>query len=1091
MFVGREAELDALRTGLAGAIGGQGGLLLIAGEPGIGKTRLAEQLVGHAIQAGAEVLWGRCWDGGGAPAYWPWIQVIRSSIEQMDDKTVRARLGAGAADVARVVAEVAERLPGLPPPAPLDAEQARFRLFDSVGRFLANTAAACPQVLILDDLHAADVESLLLLTFLARDLRGMRVLVVSAYRDVEATRDPGVDRALTRLAREGDRLHLGGLAEAEVTGLIEDTTGVRAASELVAAVHRTTGGNPLFAAAVVDLLARQGRLEQTGSIGRLEIPREVRGAIRQRLGRLCEQTRRVLAQAAVIGREFDLGLLGRVVDVPPEALEDAVFEALGWAILVESVQTPGRLRFSHDLVRRVLYAEIAPHHRAVLHRKVGMVLEKLYADSLDSPLPQLAHHFIRAAEVGEDDDACKAIDYARKAGDRAIALLAYEDAVAQYAQALRLLERGGESEAARLEVLLELADARMRTGDVASSRQTCRQAIELARRLQAPEQLTRAVLGLAGVLREVWTVDRSAVALLEEALDLVAEGDPGLRAMLLAQLALELYWSEATHQSGPLSLEALQLAGHSGSPVALARSLHARHYALWEPAHLAERLAIAKEHVRVAAQAEDKDMLLMGRHWRIVDLLEQGSIAEVDRELETFDRLAEEVRHPTARWYGLGLRALRAFMAGRFDDAERLAQAAHSTGRRLERKDAFGIYAALMLWPLREQGRLEELEPLLHRATQRYREGLAWPSARANISCRLGRTDTARAEFERLTTGQFARISRNPECLLILALLAETCTLLDDERRASELYDRLIPYANRHATGAWFASLGATSRSLGLLARTMGQHGLARRHFEAALKANRRMGALPWTAHTQHEYAVLLLDHGEPNERPVALGLLSEALDTASSLGMRPLEDAVSARLAILEPRQTPAAEPMKAAPMTANVFRRQGEYWAIAYGGPPFLLEDMKGLGYIARLLAEPDREFHALDLVRMEQARLDDAGHVLDHPAKAAYRRRLTELRHELDEAIDTEHASRLQTEIDSLALRLATAVGLGDRDRKATPAAERGRLNVTQRIRAAIRKITGHDPHLGRHLEISVRTGTFCSYRPDPAARVPWTI
>jgi tetratricopeptide (TPR) repeat protein len=1097
VFVGREAELEVLRAGLQDAVKGRGRLLLVVGEPGIGKTRLAEQLAAHAEQAGVVVRWGRCWDGGGAPAYWPWIQIIRAHIHALDDDALRAQLGAGAADVAQVVPEVAERLPGLAPPAPLGAEQSRFRLFDSVNRLVANAAMAAPHVLVLDDLHAADVPSLLLLTFLAQDLHAMPVLVVGAYRDVEAAQDAAVGRALARMARAGHLLHLEGLGEAEVARLIEDTTGVRASSELVAAVHQTTAGNPLFTAAVADLLARQGSLGGTGlPAGGLAIPQEVRGAICERLDRLSEQTRCVLVQAAVLGREFDLVVLGRVAEIPSEGLEDALGEALEWGILVESTQTPGRLAFSHDLVQLVLSTQLPLHQRTALHRVVGFALEKLYGDAVDPPLGQLAYHFVHAAEVsGDDSDVAKAIDYARRAGDRAINRLAYEDAATHYAQVLCLLEAASGSQTHQLEMLLKLADAQIRVGDVASGRQTCRQAIELARRLRAPEQLTRAVLTLVGVLGEIWTVDDAGVTLLEEALRLVGEGDRRLRAVLLAQLAVELYWSGAHERSEPLSAEALRLARSSGDVVALARALHARHHALWGPDHLAERLPIAEEQIRVAAACGDNDLLLLGRRWRIIDLLEQGNTVQAYRELEIFDQFAEEIRDPTAHWFSLGLHALRAFMTGRFEETEGLMRAAYSVGKRLERRDAFGYYAAQMYWVRREQGGLEELEPVLQHTIERYSGRAGWRAVLASFYRNLDRMDAARREFDLLAADQFSGMPWDQSRLPSLAFLAETCAFLGDERRAGELYELLTPYAHYHVVGGGVISYGAATRYLGLLARTAGRYQRAKDHFEVALEANRRMGALPWIAHTQHEYAELLLDHGTREDRPVALGLLSQALDTATTLGMTPLTNAVTARLALLKP-DTPSPSAALADSLAAGVFRRQGEYWAIGYHGRSFLLKDMKGLGYLACLLAEPDREFHALDLIDGGQAGavtvgLGDAGELLDRQAQAAYRRRLAELRQELDEAVDPEHAARLQTEIEFLAGELAAAVGLGGRGRKAASAAERARLNVTHRIKAAVRKIADHDPELSRHLDASVRTGTFCSYRPDPAARISWSM
>ena len=263
-FVGREDEMAVLRAHLDDACAGTGSVALLIGEPGIGKTRTAEELAADARLRGARVLWGRCYEGEGAPAYWPWVQLIRAYVRGHDPRALLAEMGPGAADIAQVVPEVGERLPGLAPPPPLEPTQARFRLFDSVTTFLANAASGQPLVLVLDDLHWADTPSLLLLQFLARELRRSRLLVVATYRDVEVGRRHPLSQTLAELAREriSRRVPLRGFAHEDVARFIELTTGLLPPAELVAAVVGETEGNPFFVTEVVRLLAADGRLEQ-------------------------------------------------------------------------------------------------------------------------------------------------------------------------------------------------------------------------------------------------------------------------------------------------------------------------------------------------------------------------------------------------------------------------------------------------------------------------------------------------------------------------------------------------------------------------------------------------------------------------------------------------------------------------------------------------------------------------------------------------------------------------------------------------------------------------------------------------------------
>jgi DNA-binding SARP family transcriptional activator len=438
-FVGREAELGELLAGLEDALAGHGRLFLLVGEPGIGKSRLAEELIRHAGARGVRVLVGRCWEAGGAPAYWPWVQSLRGYIRESEPETLRAQLGAGVADVAQIFPELRELLSGrIAEPAPLDSEGARFRLFDAVAEFLRAASASRPILLVLDDLHAADAPSLLLLQFVARELASSRVLLLGALRDVDPIPGRYVTSTLAEVAREPvtRRISLGGLSRQDVAAYVELTASEIASPELVAALHEETEGNPLFVGETVRLLSLEGvRPPSTGA--RIAIPQSVRDVIARRLTYLSEECNRVLVLASVLGREFDLDVLASASGLERSTLFELLDEAIAQQILTDVPGSRVRLRFGHALFRDGLYDELPSSRRRQLHRVVGEALEKLSSEDADSHLAELAHHFCEAVPPA---DPSKAVDYARRAGDHAAGLLAHEEAARLYEMALSLTD---------------------------------------------------------------------------------------------------------------------------------------------------------------------------------------------------------------------------------------------------------------------------------------------------------------------------------------------------------------------------------------------------------------------------------------------------------------------------------------------------------------------------------------------------------------------------------------------------------------------------------------------------------------------------
>jgi len=923
-FVGRAGELAALIADLDAAVGGRGGVVLVAGEPGIGKTRLAEELAARAMGRGAVVLWGRCWEGAGAPAFWPWVQVVRGYVQvQAEDlASLRHDLGAGAADIAQLVPAVHDRIPDLPAPPPLEPEAARFRLFDSLAGFLRTAAARRPLLLILDDLHWADASSLALLRFMSRELDGVEgsgPLVVGSYRHTEVDQGHPLLGAVADLTRGQHRwLLLGGLGQREVAGFMALVAGTEPSAELATEVYRQTDGNPFFVTEVVRLLASQGSWDQldpaaTDSrvLGR-GLPEGVRAVVAERLSRLSADCRRILEIASVAGRDFELRVLQPVSGLDAGQLLMLLEEAEA-ARLVGAV--PGELghwRFAHALVREVLYEGLLAARRVRLHGLVGQALEAAHAEP-GPYLAELAHHLVEAAP-GSEKTAARAVEMATLAGRRSLQMLAWEDAAELFERALaalELTERPGSAQQ-RCELLLAVGEARMAASDVPAARTAYQQAGELARRIGSPEALAQAGLGL-GLEFTSGIVDLVQVGLLEEALTALDEADSPLRAVVLAGLARALVSSPQVERRLALSEDAVRMARRLGDPATLAAVLFGRHLAIWgsERAEVAgERLAIATEAVGLAEQIGDRAMALRGRGLRRIDLLELGDLAGYDADLAAAERAADELRQLRYRWQLPLAHATRALLDGRFAQAEELIEQGLAAGRRAG-DQAVGNYYTGVIATLRfMQGRLGELAGLARDAASRFPAMVVFRAALAAMLAETGRADEARAEVEYLTAGDLAAVPRDPAWSYCLASLALACYHLGEASIAGKLHPLLEPYADRNiVTGRVGAvCLGPAAYFLGLLDLTRGLPDQALRRFQQAAALADRMQARPTAAMSREGQARALLALDRPGDRQRAIALLDEVTATARALGIRGLgERAATVRAAATAGPRTPA----------------------------------------------------------------------------------------------------------------------------------------------------------------------------------------
>jgi class 3 adenylate cyclase/tetratricopeptide (TPR) repeat protein len=883
-FVDRVRELGELRAGVEGALAAQGRLFTVSGEPGVGKSRLAREAAAYAEAKGVRVLWGRCWEHGGAPPYWPWVQAVRRLTGGVEPAVLSNWLGAGSAEIAQIVPELRDQiggLPELPNAALVEPEEVRFRLFDSVISFLRKAADGQALLIILEDLHAADPTSLLMLIAVSRQIRTTRVTIIGTYREVEVKHLPELATLITEAEREGMVLPLRGLGEHDIGEFIERTWGVSAAGPLINLLHDRTEGNPFFLHEVLRQMAADGHLASGASISpnQLSIPRGVSEFIKRLTQPLPETTRAVLDIASVHGREFELNVLEVASRTPREDLIERLDQAASLELLSEVRGVAGRYSFRHALIREALYDALPPAKRRALHRAAAEAIRGLNAPS--APFAEIAYHYCQGASSG---DADLAIQYSRQAARAAEKQLAYEEAANHLRNAIDALglRRNGD-ESLRAELLCELGEAQAKAGDIAEARKTCLMAAELARRLNRPETFARAVMPAYRRLNSSGVTDHGLIQLLNEALERLGDSDSPLRAHALARLGIELYWLER-ERAVALCQQAVEMARRLDDPHTTIVALWGRQIAMRNPDGLDQRLADAREVIALAERAGERDFALEVRYFHIADLIESGDIAGADTRMREYLTEEAELRDSFKR--GLLLQAMQAMMAGRLRECQSLAQqglvAGQQSGRPLA-LNSFLIHHGAALWEL---GRLAEYEPQ-QRAFVAQNPLIVFGRCRLQLSLiQLGRLEEARSEFENLAKDEFRQLQRDWNWLPSMFVLAEVCVELGEAEHAEILYRLLAPYSSRNATVGYIYTYGSVAFALGRLAALCRRFDDAEAHFEAALAGNRKIRATLWVAHTQCELASLLLTRDQGDDRERAHGLIASARQTAEALDL-------------------------------------------------------------------------------------------------------------------------------------------------------------------------------------------------------------
>lgn len=1101
LFVGRERELRALASALGHARGGHGSLWLVAGEPGIGKTRLASEYAERARANGAVVLWGSCWEAGGAPSYWPWVEIIRQVV-RLDPTPVSSVLGRHAQHLAQLAPDLMEQLGTTQAPPPADPDSARFFVFDAVARLLRHVATERPLVVVIDDFHAADRVSILLLVFLARTLTDAGVVLIGTYRDAEAALSTDLVAPLAELARAGNRLALRGLGASDVGRLIEGRAHARPSPAFVAHILGVTDGNPFYIDEILRLLASEKRLDSVDVVPHFAVPDGIRDTVLRRLGSLPAESHEVLGTAAVIGRAFDLAVLRSAASLDAIAVLRALEEPMRHGVVVQAPGSTDRFAFRHALIREVLYEQLGASDRLLLHRRIGEAFEQLAAGNPDAYAPELAHHFLAAAPGSSDD---RFVAHGTRAARYAMRRMAFEEAVALYERILAALTTLPPDERRRAELLLALAEAREWSNDVRGSRGAAEEVAAIARRLDAPDLLARAALSVGAIhaLKSTATSRfECAGELLREAVKKISPSDVATRARIESRLAVHHLSNDGREKAVQMSAKAVADARSSGDCETLALALIARHAVLLGPDHIDERWAIAQEILELADQMSSHEFAMRGHALQVVNSLDMGEIRAARDALERHARVVAQTADPFERWASLSWRANLELLAGHFDEAARLADEALQLGTSVPGLHSMELNGDMghaghqvMLYEARYAGTLDPATVDYYRA--HYPEVAVWHLAHLHQLTRQGLVEETRRELDALRPA-LVNLDRGTTWLAAMAFLADSIALVDDRELARAVYTQLLPYADRNATISLIACRGSMSGPLGLLAATLGRRDDAIRHFEAALEMNRRMGARPRVAITLLDYGTSLARWTDDDSRRRAIELVRESQALADELGMPGLVQKCTTFL------ENMGIAPTLARPRSNDFqLEKDGGFWTLSRGAARVTLQDCKGLTYIAELLRRPGCDVHALDLLDLfhdpdrapaasaepgaTTSRAGFADDVIDDRARRAYERQLDDLEAQVaaaDRDGDPERALALRDDIAALERELSRAVGLGGRVRRASDA-ERARISVTRAIRLALGRVAEAAPTLGAELAGRVRTGTCCRYDPTPTS------
>ena len=854
-----------MRAWLGDARDGAGRLVLCVGEPGIGKTRLAQELAGQALDSGFAVAWGRCVEAAGAPPFWPWRQVLRA-VGVVPEPLLTGRT---------------------------ESPEDRFRLLDDVTDAVCAAAEPSGLVIVLDDVHWADELTLLVLRHLADRLAGTPLLVIAAFRDVEPA--SALPRVLPDLQRSpgAERLDLRGFDLSEVREQLSRTT-VAEPTPDASAVLDVTGGNPLF-------VCEAARAIADGTWRADRPPRTVLDVVAARLERASTGCRRLVQAAAVVGRDFVLALVATVLGEPVTRCLPLVDEAIGYGLLLPVGD--GAYRFVHALTRDAVEASLSSADHAALHRAVAEAVEAHFAGELAEHLGEIARHWAQLAPYGE---AATARAWAIRAAQESVRRLAYEEGVRLYRAALTF-DPNSLSDLDRSRVQVALGRAAFLAGDLDVCAEAAAAAAEAARRAGSPQLLAEAAL----VLEPASDARVNAVAkrLCEQALAAGAENVPtALRARLLAQRSHLAFHDGEQNRIESLSSAALELARASGEDRALADALRARQEAGPGPAGLAERLSLASEMLALAQRTDSSHDAMWGELWRIDALIESGRLALAAEELHALRAAVERVGGPVSTWHLLRVTACIAQSQGRYVEAAETGRRAYDRMRQVEPATASGSYFALHCVLALHVGVTDEGAAFVEMTPFESAPGFRTLAHlnRAVLLLIAGRPDEAAASYRQAGSPETWSLPAfvTTHGYVVGVLAAAELGRRDD---LATLLGRLEPHRGAHVLSVGVAYLGPIELALGRGALALGHIDRAVDDLAEAAELADRAGAPGFVAEARYLLATALLARNDPGDRERAEGAARDADRLARALGMAAYTDRTAALAAKLRRASPPA----------------------------------------------------------------------------------------------------------------------------------------------------------------------------------------
>ena len=1061
-LVQREREMQRLSSACDDAENGQGGLWLLTGEPGIGKSRLAEELARAAAARAFEIAWGRCWESGGAPAFWPWNQVVRSLWR--DDAEERQRHP--------MLHSLFAEHPEAAPPS------RRFDLFDAVAQWVRERSGERPLCLLLEDLHAADTASLALLEALVPPLRSSRCLIVGTARDA-AIRSGALAQLYGRLCRQAQILALNRLDKASAKSILSEVLGEKEPAIQEAAAE-AADGLPLFVVEV-GLLARN--TDSTAELSE-RIPATLSNVLIHRLEELSADGIAVLSWAALCGKDLDRALIER--HFGSEQVASAIREGLQ-ASVIEGAGNRA-FRFSHALVRDALMEAMTSEQRAKAHGDIA----DLMVD--DDNHASRAFHLFHAGEGRE----IEAIEVTLRAARHCLDRFAFEDAQAHLSRARHAANQTPRTSPrvpglrAEIEVLEGLS--RIGLGEVDEGRAACAVAADLARSIDDGEILARAALAYGSVYRFA-NVDTQLVGLLEEALERLPPTDSTLRAEVMARLAAARQPDPDPARPIALAHAAIEMAERLDDLSVRAATLRSACSAMVDMAHPSDRKVLDQRHLDLALRERMSGDELQARLRLGFDCMELGDFVSARTHLEQVSRLAGGDTHPQHRWRVPALEVLGRLWRGDLSGIERPLEEARALGDEVGDRNARTCQVMQRSRLLELSGRrtgIDEVADGLGAAFAGSESGERLSRMlRVRFLLQVGRIEEGATAVDRDTVLKVADYSDRTMWLGI----AQWAAVTGDARVGKRVLDALEPDAERYVTDgvvglSWRCSIAMVLAhacvACGEFQRALGFTEQAVRRAQIGAGAPAEAEALALAA----SVARLLEQHERAEGFRAKCAAICERHGLGGVLPSEERETLVSSGGLERERLERGGLEREASERSGTDVptFVAEADVWRIRFKGDEIRLRKTKGLGVLAQLVSHPGQAFLAVDLAApgaaAEVVDVGDAGEVLDAKAVAAYRERAQTLRAELAQAEEHNDLGRtgaLKQELASLTEELGRGTALGGKPRRAPGAEERARQAIRKQVRAATDRIGEVHPALGQYLQRAVRTGRTCVYEP----------